>query len=99
MVISVITRTLFGLVPTLQATKPDLVPALKDSASKSSVRSSSLRSGLVVAQVAVSLILLIAAGLTLRALQRLRTMNPGFDPENALMMNFDLSLQGYQTDA
>src|SRR5262249_20373580 len=47
----------------------------------------------------VSLLLLIAAGLTLRALQRLRVMNPGFNPENALMMNFDLSLQGYQTDA
>src|SRR5262249_41628888 len=43
--------------------------------------------------------LLIAAGLTLRALQQLRALNPGFNPENALMMNFDLSLQGYQTDA
>jgi putative ABC transport system permease protein len=43
--------------------------------------------------------LLIAAGLTLRALQQLRAMNPGFNPENALMMSFDLSLQGYQTDA
>src|SRR5262245_13369986 len=98
MVISVITGALFGLVPALQATKPDLVPALKDAASQSGVRRSSLRSCLVVAQVAVSLILLIAAGLTLRALQRLRAMNPGFDPENALMMNFDLSLQGYQAD-
>ena len=98
-VISVITGVLFGLVPALQATKPDLVPALKDAASQSGVRRSLLRNGLVVAQVAVSLILLIAAGLTLRALQRLRAMNPGFNPENALMMSFDLSLQGYQTDA
>src|SRR5262249_58174707 len=54
---------------------------------------------LVVTQVAVSLLLLIAAGLTLRALQRLRALNPGFNPENALMMNFDLSLQGYDADA
>jgi predicted permease len=99
MIISVVTGVLFGLVPAIQATKPDLIPALKDVASQSGVRRSLLRSGLVVTQVAVSLLLLIAAGLTLRALQRLRVMNPGFNPENALMMNFDLSLQGYQTDA
>jgi predicted permease len=99
MIVSVITGVLFGMVPALQATKPDLVPALKDAASQSGVRRSLLRSGMVVAQVAVSLLLLIAAGLTLRALQRLRAMNPGFNPENALMMNFDLSMQGYQADA
>ncbi|HKC88821.1 MAG TPA: ABC transporter permease, partial [Blastocatellia bacterium] len=99
MIVSVITGVLFGLVPALQATKPDLVPSLKDAASQSGVRRSWLRGGLVVAQVAVSLLLLIAAGLTLRTLQRLRVMNPGFNPENALMMNFDLSLQGYDADA
>jgi predicted permease len=97
-VVSVITGVLFGLVPALQATKPDLVPALKDVASQSGTRRSWLRSSLVVAQIAVSLLLLVAAGLTLRALQQLRTMNPGFNPQNALMMSFDLSLQGYKTD-
>jgi putative ABC transport system permease protein len=99
MIVSVITGVLFGLAPALQATKTDLVPALKDIASQSGVRRSLLRNGLVVAQIAVSLVLLVAAGLTLRALQQLRSMNPGFNPENALMMNFDLTLQGYQTDA
>ena len=99
MIVSVITGVLFGLVPALQSTKADLVPALKDVASQSGVRRSLLRNGLVVAQISVSLLLLIAAGLTLKALQQLRLMNPGFNPENALMMNFDLSLQGYQTDA
>jgi len=98
MIVSVITGILFGLVPALQATKPDLIPALKDAASQSGARRSLLRNGLVVAQIAVSLLLLIAAGLTLRALQQLRVMNPGFNPENVLMMNFDLRLQGYQTD-
>jgi len=98
MIVSVVTGALFGLVPALQTTRPDLVPALKDVASQSGVRRSWLRNGLVVAQISVSLLLLIAAGLTLRALQQLRAMNPGFNPENALMMNFDLSLQGYQTD-
>ena len=99
MIVSVITGVLFGLVPALQATKPDLIPALKDAASQSGARRSLLRNGLVVTQIAVSLLLLIAAGLTLRALQQLRVMNPGFNPENLLMMNFDLRLQGYQTDA
>lgn len=98
MLVSVVTGVLFGLVPAMQATKPDLVSALKDVASQSGVRRSWLRSSLVVAQVAVSLLLLVAAGLTLRALQQLRGMNPGFNPENAVTMNFDLSLQGYQTD-
>jgi predicted permease len=99
MIVSIVTGVLFGLVPALQATKTDLTSALKDVASQSGVRRSWLRNSLVVAQVAVSLLLLIAAGLTLRALQQLRAMSPGFNPENALMMSFDLSLQGYQTDA
>ncbi len=99
MIVSVVTGVLFGLVPALQATKIDLTSALKDAASQSGVRRSWLRNSLVVAQISVSLLLLIAAGLTLRALQQLRIMNPGFNPENALMMSFDLSLQGYQTDA
>ena len=99
MFVSVITGVLFGLVPALQATRTDLVSALKDVASQSGVRRSLLRNSLVVAQIAVSLLLLVAAGLTLRALRQLQTMNPGFNPENAVMMNFDLSLQGYQADA
>lgn len=97
-IVSVITGILFGLVPALQATKTDLVPALKDIASQSGARRSWLRSSLVVAQIAVSLLLLVAAGLTLRALQQLRTINPGFNPENALTMSFDLSLQGYNSE-
>ncbi|MGH9801710.1 MAG: FtsX-like permease family protein, partial [Blastocatellia bacterium] len=98
-IVSIITGVLFGLVPALQATKADLVPALKDIASHSGVRRSWLRSSLVVAQIAVSLLLLVAAGLTMRALQQLQTMNPGFNPENSLTMSFDLNLQGYNTDS
>ncbi len=98
MIVSVITGLLFGLVPALQATKTDLVSGLKDVASQSGTRRSWLRNSLVVAQIAVSLLLLVAAGLTLRTLQQLRAMNPGFNPQNALMMSFDLSLQGYKSD-
>jgi macrolide transport system ATP-binding/permease protein len=92
---SVLTGIFFGLMPALQATKPDLVPALKESASQGGFRRSRLRSGLVVAQIALSLVLLIAAGLVLRTLQHLQTMSPGFDPENALTMTVDVGLQGY----
>jgi hypothetical protein len=52
---------------------------------------------LVVAQIAFSLVVLIAAGLVVRTLQQLQTMSPGFDPESALTMAFELRLQGYDT--
>jgi len=87
--------TRFGLVPALQATRPSLVTALKDTAAQGGGRRSRMRSGLVVAQIALSLVLLIGAGLVVRTLQQLQTMNPGFDPHNALTLSFDLGLQGY----
>ena len=93
--VSVLTGAIFGLAPALQATKPNLVTALKDTAAQGGGRRSRLRSGLVVAQIALSLVLLIGAGLVVRTLQQLQTMNPGFDPRNALTMSFDLGLQGY----
>ena len=93
--VSLITGIVFGLVPALQATKPDLVPALRDASLQTGARRSRLRSGLVVVQIALSLVLLIAAGLVLRALGRVQTMNPGFVVENGVKMDFDIGLQGY----
>lgn len=93
--VSVLTGVVFGLLPALQATRPDLVPALKDETSISGYRRSWLRSGLVVFQVSLSLLLLICAGLVLRGLQRAQLLNPGFVPQHAIEMSFDLSLQGY----
>ncbi len=86
---------IFGLVPALQTTNPEIAVVLKDTSSQAGLRRSRLRSGLVVAQIAISLFLLIAAGLVIRALGRLQTMNPGFEVENGLLMSFDLGLQGY----
>ncbi len=94
-VLSLVTSILFGIVPALQATKSDVVGALKDETSIGGYRRSRLRSSLVVLQIALSLVLLIAAGLVLRSLQHLQTMNPGFATENGLIMSFDLGLQGY----
>jgi len=95
LIVSILTGTLFGLLPALQATKPDLVTALKDEVSRGGYRRSWTRNGLVVLQVSLSLILLICAGLALRGLQRSQSLNPGLVAEQALEMSFDLSLQGY----
>jgi putative ABC transport system permease protein len=93
--VSVATGLLFGIIPALQATKAELAPSLKNESTIGGYRRSRLRDVLIVAQLAFSLLLLIAAGLVVRALQQVRGVNPGFNPQNALMMSMDLSLQGY----
>src|SRR3954451_7205453 len=93
--VSLITGAIFGLAPALQATKPSLLKSLKDNAAQGGASRTRLRSGLVVAQIALSLVVLIGAGLVVRTLQQLQTMNPGFNPTNALTMSFDVGLQGY----
>ncbi len=93
--VSFFTGVVFGLLPALQTTNPDLVPALKDETSIGGYRRSWLRNGLVVFQVSLSLLLLICAGLVLRGLQRAQLLNPGLVPDHAIEMSFDLSLQGY----
>jgi predicted permease len=96
--VSLATGVLFGLVPSLQATKVDLLTALKDKSSFGGSRRSRLTSGLIVAQVALSLVLLVCGGLMLRALERAQTMDIGYDPGNAVEAAFDLRLQGYDVD-
>ena len=93
--VSLAAGAIFGLAPALQATRPNLTTALKDTAAQGGAVKTRLRSVLVVAQIAISLLVLISAGLVVRTLQQLQTMNPGFEPKNALTMSFDLALQGY----
>jgi predicted permease len=93
--VSLVAGAIFGLAPALQSTRPNLLQALKDTSAQGGAGRTRLRSVLVVAQIAISLVVLIAAGLVVRTLQQLQTMNPGFDPQNAMTMSFDLSLQGY----
>lgn len=95
LLISTLTGVVFGIAPALQATNAELTPALKDEVSLGGIRKSRLRSGLLVAQLALSLVMLVAAGLVVRALQQLRTMNPGFESRNGFLMSVDLHLQGY----
>jgi len=95
-----VTALLFGLAPALQASKPDLIPALKDEApalapGRRHLRWLSLRNALVVAQVAVSLVLLVGAGLFIRSLQHVQRLDLGFKTEDRLALTFNLAMQGY----
>src|SRR5262249_20367677 len=76
LVVSFITGALFGLAPALQTSKVDLIPALKDEAGLGGYRRSRLRNGLVVTQVALSLLLLITAGLIVRSLHQTQMVGP-----------------------
>src|SRR6201986_4348695 len=92
---SVLTALLFGLVPASQSARADLVPALKDAGAVAGRTRTRLRSALVVAQVMLSLVVLVAAGLVVRALGKLQTVSPGFEVEHGLVASFDLGLQNY----
>jgi predicted permease len=94
-IVSFITGALFGLAPALQASKVDLIPALKDEAGLGGYRRSRFRNALVVAQLTLSLLLLIAAGLILRSLQKTQMIGPGFEVENRITMSLDPGMQGY----
>ena len=95
--VSVATGLLFGLAPALQATRPDLASTLKDQAGAVVGGAAvGLRKTLVVAQVALSLLLLIGAGLFLQSLRNLRDLNPGFHAENLVSFAVDPTLNAYK---
>jgi predicted permease len=97
--LSLLTGILFGLVPAWRATRVDLTPALKDSGrSSSQVSRSRLSRALVVAQVAMSLLLLVGAGLFLRTLINLKRVETGFNANNLLLFNVDPDLIGYKDE-
>jgi predicted permease len=97
--LSMLTGIVFGIVPAWRATKVDLAPSLKDNARGSSAASRSLLSrGLVVTQVALSLLLLIGAGLFLRTLLNLQRVEPGFDTRNLLLFGVQPGLIGYKDE-
>ena len=94
--ISLLAGGLFGLVPALQSTRPSLANTLKDQAgSVLHGGSAGLRKGLVVAQVSLSLLLLIGAGLFLQSLRNLKTLNPGFEVKNLLAFDVDPTMNRY----
>jgi predicted permease len=93
--VSLLTGVIFGLLPALRATGVDLAGAMKDS-SRSVIGSRSLLSkGLVVLQVALSVVLLVGAGLFLRTLENLKRVDVGFDSRNLLMFNVNPGVNRY----
>src|SRR5439155_8679037 len=97
--VSLLTGIVFGLVPAPQSARPNLAPTLKDEvgsiAGGTSVR---LRKTLVAAQVMLSLLLLIGAGLFIRSLRNLKDLDPGFRTRNLLTFSIDPTLNGYKQE-
>ncbi len=97
--ISALTALAFGLVPALQTTKPNVGTVLKDEASAVvGSGNKGLRKSLVVVQVALSLLLLIGAGLFLRSLDNLSQLGPGFNASRLIGFEIDPTLSGYKAD-
>jgi putative ABC transport system permease protein len=98
--VSLVTGIIFGLIPGLQAAKPNLNEDLKEG-TKGSMGSSAgkrTRSVLVVMEVALSLVLLIGAGLMIKSFLRLQQTNLGFNPDKVLAMSLSLSRSRYPED-
>ncbi len=97
--ISLLTAAVSGVLPALRASRPALAPAsaLKDEALSTSggVHKSRLAGGLVVGQIALSMLLLVCAGLLARSLQSEQNSNPGFDPNHVFLATLDLQPTGY----
>jgi predicted permease len=99
--VSILTGIIFGLAPALRSLGANLTPALKDAAGnlpsgRPLARWFSVGNTLVVAQVALTVIVLAAAGLLVRSLQNLRNVNPGFDTRNILTFSIDPTSAGYK---
>jgi predicted permease len=100
--VSILTGILFGMAPALRGMHVDLTPALKEGTGSSAPRSRrtarwfSATNVLVVAQVALTMIVLVAAGLLVRTLQNLKSVDPGFDTRNILTFQVNPQLIGYK---
>ena len=94
------TGALFGLAPAIQASRPDVVPVLKNEmvpagVGRRGVFAMNMRQVLVIAQVALSLVSLIAAGLFLRSLKSAQSIDTGFETRGVLVMTVNLGREGY----
>ncbi|HET9372515.1 MAG TPA: ABC transporter permease [Vicinamibacterales bacterium] len=98
--LAIVTGLVFGLAPALRASRPSLLPALRDAVSQpeSTRRRLTLRHGLVVAEVALTLLLLVAAGLFVRSLRKTQAIDPGFDVDRLVSAPLSINLLRYTTD-
>jgi predicted permease len=100
LVVSVLTGLLFGLAPALQTSRTNLNETLKDGSRSGAAdfAGRNVRRGLVVAEVALSLTLLIGAALLIESVGKLQDVDPGFDPHNVLVFNLALPAVKYPSD-
>jgi predicted permease len=98
--VSLLTGIVFGLIPALHAAKPDLNEALKEGSrgSMASAAGKRTRSILVAVEIALSLVMLIGAGLMIKSFLRLQQMNLGFNPDHVLAVSLSLSSSRYPED-
>src|SRR6185436_5897561 len=99
LLLSILSGVVFGLAPAIQLSRPDLNGALKEGTRQASSSSHRLRGMLVVAEVALSLMLLVSAGLLLRSFLELVKTNAGFDSANLITMNMVLPGAKYKEDS
>ena len=93
--VSVVTTLLFGLLPALQATRTNLVGALKNEALSEKLRHWQLRDYMVAAQIGLSAVLLVCSVLVVRSLQRALEAPIGYNPKGVVTASYDLNIQGY----
>jgi len=99
-VTTLFTGIVFGLIPAIQTSRLDLVPALRDCAATGPALRSRLQAGLVVSQVALSLVCLACAGLFVRGVQRAQSVDIGLgDPGGVLLVGTNLHLAGFSSDS
>ena len=101
LVISLATGLVFGLAPAWHSSNPDVVPVLKgdlSAAVRGRRRAFGLRNLLVVAQVALSLVVLVCGGLFIKSFRKAQTMDPGFGNANGLIVSLSPTLVGYETE-
>jgi putative ABC transport system permease protein len=97
LLVSVVTGIVFGLAPAVQAARVDIVTSLKsEDAQRAGSRRSRLRTAFVTAQVTMSVVLLVCAGLFIRSLQSANTIDPGFRVDRALTVPINLGLLRYK---
>jgi predicted permease len=94
--LTLLTSIIFGFAPAIRLSKADVAPQLKEAAKQHSGRSR-LRTVLVIAQVTLSVIALVCAGLFVRSLQNAYRVDLGFDPDEVLMVSLDVFPNGYTT--
>ena len=100
--VSLLTGILFGLAPAFRSVRVDVTPALKEGfsaatkISRGGLKRFSIGNALVVTQVALAIVVLVGAGLLVRTLQNLRTIDVGFDSHNLVIFGINPSLAGYK---